>query len=119
MRYKMLKFNLTDSDFMIFTYSNVEGNISLCSTDELIEITNEIRKEKGYTDLVTADCDNDVYYSFYLVFNIIKREVKICASCNHGGKDDYAWYTLPMTTDEERDIMFTLIECLTRVLYYK
>ena len=117
MRYENLKVDVVDVDFLDFTSKKAEGNVVLCGTDELIEITNNIRKERGYTDLVEVDCDNDVYYNFYLVFNTSKKEISIQAVCNYGEKDDEVWYKLPMTIEEERNVMFILIECLSIELY--
>ena len=117
MRYENLKVDVVDVDFLDFTNKEVEGNVVLCGTDELIEITNNIRKEHGYTDLVEVNCDNDVYYDFHLVFNTSKKEVSVQAVCNYGEKDDEVWYKLPMTIEEERNVMFVLIECLARELY--
>ena len=117
MRYENLKVDFVDRDYIDFTSEEHEGNIILCGTDELIEITNNIRKEQGNEDLVGVNYDNDVYYNFYLMFNTNKKEVSIQAVCNYGEKDDEVWYKLPMTDEEEKNVMYVLIECLTRELY--
>lgn len=117
MRYKNIKIDDFDVDCLDFIDKELEGNVILCGTDELIEITNNIRKQRGYTDLVEVDCDNDVYYNFYLVFNTSKKEISIQAVCNYGEKDDEVWYKLPMSREEERTVMFVLIEYLARELY--
>lgn len=117
MRYENLIVDVVDVDFLDFTNEECEGNVVLYGTDELIDITNDIRKEFGYTDLVEVDCDNNVYYNFYLVFNVNRKEVSIHAVCNYGEEDDEVWYKLPMTTEEERNVMFVLIECLAKELY--
>lgn len=117
MRYKNINIDDFDVDCLDFTNKELEGNVILCGTDELIEITNNIRKERGYTDLVQVDCDNQVYYNFYLVFNTNKKEVSIQAVCNYGEKDDEVWYKLPMSREEERTVLFTLIKYLANELY--
>ena len=117
MRYEKLIVDVVDVDFLAFLSEECEGNIVLFGTDELIEITNEIRKEQGNDDLVGVEYDNDVYYNFYLVFNTKKKEVSIQAVCNYGEKDDYVWYQLPMTTEEERNVMFVLVNCLAEAFY--
>lgn len=117
MRYENLYIDFVDRDFLDFTNEEHEGNVILCGTNELIDITNNIRKEQGNEDLVGVDYDNDVYYNFYLMFNTNTKEVSIQAVCNYGEKDDEVWYKLPMTIEEERNVMFTLIECLARELY--
>ena len=117
MRYENLRVDVVDVDFIDFSDGGLVGNVVLYGTDELIEITNSIRKEQGCTDLVEVECNNDVYYNFYLVFDMTKREVGIQAVCNYGEKDDEAIYKLPMTTEEERNVLFKLAECLADTLY--
>lgn len=55
-------------------------------TDELINLTNEIRKKQGNTDLVGIEYDNEVYYNFYLMFDTEKKSISIQAVCNYGEK---------------------------------
>lgn len=117
MRYENLQADFIDRDFLDFTDKEHEGNIILCGTSELIDITNEIRKQQGNTDLVTVDADNEVYYDFYLMFDTRKKKISIQAVCNFGEKDDEAYYELPMTEEEKVNVMFQLVEILARELY--
>jgi len=55
MRYEKLYIDFVDRDFLDFTNDEYEGNIVLCATDELIRLTNNIRKEQGNEDLVGVD----------------------------------------------------------------
>ena len=59
MRYEKLEAEFVDRDFLQFTNGEHEGDIVLCATDELIDITNKIRLEQGNTDLVGLDYDNE------------------------------------------------------------
>lgn len=103
MRYRDLKFE----DVEI----NVDSvDLQIKATDELIDLTNKIRKNKGNDDLVELDCCNDVYYDFYLICYPNKKEVEIMAICNHGELDDYVGYGLSITNEEKEDIMFQLIK---------
>ena len=104
MRYENLKFDFVDRDFLCFTSDEHEGNIVLSATDELIDLTNKIREKHGNTDLVGIEYDNEVYYNFYLIFDTKK-------------KDDEVYYRLPMTEEEERNVIFQLIEILATELY--
>lgn len=117
MRYEDLRVDIVDVDFLDLSSEEHVGNVVLYGTDELIEITNNIRKEQGNNDLVGVEYYNDVYYNFYLMFNMTKKEVSIQAVCNYGEKDDEVWYKLPMTMEEERNALFTLIGCLSETLY--
>lgn len=117
MRYEKLEIDFVDRDFLEFTDDEHKGDIVLVATDELIHITNSIRKKQGNTDLVGVDYDNEVYYNFYLMFDTSTKEVSIQAVCNHGEKDDEVYYKLPMTKKEERNVLFTLISCLAKELY--
>lgn len=117
MRYTNLKPEFVDRDLLDFASGEHEGNIVLCCDDELIAITNDLRKEQGNLDLVGVDYKNDVYYNFYLMFNTETKSISIQAVCNYGEKDDEVWYTLPLTSEEERHVMFLLIGCLAKLIY--
>lgn len=117
MRYENLKVDVREKDYLQFTSDGFEGDIALCGSEELISITNEIHKKQGNTDLVGTDDENDVYYNFYLAFNAQTKEVSIQAICNYGEKDDEVSYKLPMTAEEEKNVLFTLISCLAKEVY--
>ena len=91
-----------------------KGNFIVPATDELIELINECRRNKGITDLVGNEYENDVYYNFYLIFDTDKREVKLQAVCNHGEKDDYMEYGIELFPEEERMLLFKIIKELTK-----
>lgn len=101
MRYESLEF--TDVEINIDSI-----DLQISPTDELIDITDNIRKEKGYTDLFSID--NDIYYNFYVVCYPDKNEIGILATCNYGKFDDYANYELPMTSEEKENVMFQIIK---------
>ena len=111
MRYTNLKFQDIDRDFIDSIYT---VDLQIEATDELIEITNNIRKKKGYGDLVEVGRDNEVYYNFYLVCHPETKKVEILAICNHGELDDYATYELPMTYEEKENIIFQLVKELIK-----
>ncbi len=87
-------------------------NYECLSTDELIETANNIRREKGYSDLVSAENDNDVYYNFYLQFTPDSKQLELIATCNNGEKDDWVAYSLPVTPKEKERLLFKIIEAL-------
>ena len=60
MRYQNLRVDVVDVDFLDFSDGGLVGNVVLYGTDELIKITNDIRKECGNNDLVEVECDIDV-----------------------------------------------------------
>lgn len=45
MRYQNLRADFIDRDFLDFTNGSSEGNIVLVTTDELVNITNDIRQK--------------------------------------------------------------------------
>ena len=111
MRYENLKFIDIDIDF-IDSMNKVDWQIE--ATNELIEITNNIRKKKGYNDLVEVGCDNEVYYNFYLACSFGIHSMEILAICNHGKLDDYVVYELPITSAEKEDIFWQLMKELIK-----
>lgn len=113
MRYMHLEAD-TDPDYIQVTENGQAGSISLCATEELIEIVNEIRSGLGYTDLIGAD--NEVYYDFYLCFDISAQSVSILAICNYGEADDKKNYELPMTEEEKHSVVWQLIRFLTNAI---
>lgn len=117
MRYENITTDFIDRDFLCFNNDEHEGNIILVATDELIYLTNEIRKEQGCTDLVGIEYNNEVYYNFYLMFDTEKKSISIQAVCNYGEKDDEVYYELPMTDEEKENIKWKLINMLTTEIY--
>ena len=86
-----------------------DGNYVVPATDELIEITNNIRKRQGNMDLVGVDYENDVYYTYYLCFNVCNREITLQAEVSHGEKDDFVWYTIELLPEEKEILMWKVI----------
>lgn len=117
MRYENIGTDFIDRDFLQFSSDEHEGNIALWTTDELIHITNNIRKKLGYTDLVGRNYKNEVYYNFYLLFDTKKQKLSIQAVCNYGEKDDEECYELPMTQEEKANIMWQFISMLATDIY--
>lgn len=109
MRFENIKLESLDID--LGNGAN-EGNYVIPATDELIEITNKIRKRQGNTDLVGVDYENDVYYTHYLYFNTDKKEISLQASVSYGEKDDYVWYTIELLPEEKEMLMWKVIEDL-------
>ena len=90
------------NDTKISNFEWVEDQIlsfDLQPTNELLRIADGIRKEKGYTDMVTDD-DTDVWYNYYLDVDVVKETVTMWFSCNNGEKDDYANYTIDLSEEE-------------------
>lgn len=84
-------------------------------TDSLIEEMEKLRKEAGNTDFVTQD--NEVYYNFYLEIDICKKIIQLTGVCNHGEKDDYQEYILPLTDKEQKDLLFLAIKELKEIIF--
>lgn len=117
MRYENISTDFTDRDFLCFTSNEYKGNIVLESTDELVNITNQIRKEQDNTDLVGNKYDNEVYYNFYLMFDTKKKTINIQAVCNYGERDNEVYYELPMTEKEKQNVMWRLVDMLATEIY--
>ena len=106
MRYKNITTDFIDKDFLCFTNNEHEGNIVLAATDELIHLTNEIRKEQGNTDLVGVEYDNEVYYNFYLMFNTKKKTIGIQTI-----SQDYIEFLLENNGLSKEDCLCILSKC--------
>ena len=108
MRFTNIRLEELDLD-----YDN-SGSYIVPATDELIELTNNIRKRQGNTDLVGVEYDNDVYYNFYLMFDVPNQAIKLEASSNLSEKDDWVMYDIQLFPEEERMLMFKVIGALVQ-----
>lgn len=70
------------------------------STDELVDLADEIRELNGCTDRASSN-DNDVWYNFTLNVNVVQEKVILWFTCNNGDKDDYANYDIEITDEEK------------------
>lgn len=86
-----------------------DGNYVIPATDELIDITNKIRKRQGNTDLVGVEYENDVYYTHYLYFNADKKEISLQVEVAHGEKDDFVFYEIELLPEEKEMLMWKVI----------
>lgn len=117
MRYQNLRADFIDRDFLDFTNGSSEGNIVLVTTDELVNITNDICQKMGHTDLVGVEHENEVYYDFYLMFDNKEQKIRLEAECNYGEKDDKTFYELPMSEEEKISVMWQLIQMLAEEIF--
>lgn len=106
MRFTNIQLESLDTDLGNGEY---DGNYCVPATDELIDITNAIRARQGNKDLVSVDCDNDVYYTYYLYFNADKKEIALQAEVAHGEKDDFVWYTIDLLPEEKEMLIWKVM----------
>ena len=93
---------LYDPDFD--TITNTINWIATC-TDDLIDRMNQVRKEAGMKDLVSITCDNNVWYDFYVVYEIDKDNVYLFGTANESEEDDWANYEIPLEDDEKESLL--------------
>ena len=96
-RYKNVQINSKERDCLMKD-AECAGDFEVAASDCLISMADQIRKEKGYTDLA-SDSDNEVWYNFYLAFT--DEDIQLTFTCNNGENDDWATYQLPMTDHEK------------------
>ena len=90
------------------------GNFEVIATDELIDLLNEMRARDGNTDLVGVKYDNEVWYNFYLVFRTNKKEIILFGTANNSEEDDWCTYYIDLTPEEEKMLMFKVIDELVK-----
>lgn len=103
MRYTDIELN----EFMLDEDNS--GSFIIPDTDELVEMLDNIRKEKGYTDMVN-NLENEVWYNFYLFFDISKKELSLAGTCNNSEHDDWEEYQLPISKDEKTMLLWKILE---------
>lgn len=96
-RYKNIQINSKERDCLM-NDTECAGDFEVAASGCLISMADQIRKEKGYTDLA-SDSDNEVWYNFYLAFT--DEDIQLTFTCNNGEKDDWKTYQLPMTDHEK------------------
>lgn len=109
MRFEDIELESLDSDLL---NGEQGGSYVIPATDELIDVTNKIRERQGNTDLVGINYENDVYYTYYLIFNADKKEISLQAEVAHGEKDDYVWYTIDLLPEEKQMLIWKVIKML-------
>ena len=80
-------------------------SFDLLPTDELLDIADKIREEKGFMDASTNP-NNDVWYNFYLDVDVVKQAVTMWFQCNNGEKDDYAQYDIEISEAEREQFIW-------------
>lgn len=96
-RYKDVQINSKERDCLMRN-TECTGDFEVAASGCLISMADQIRKEKGYTDLA-SDSDNEVWYNFYLAFT--GEDIQLTFTCNNGEKDDWATYQIPMADYEK------------------
>ena len=82
-----------------FEGSNVNYYIEIVN-DNPINLVDKYRENLGFDD--GAGDNNDVYYNFYLDFDLVNKVGKVSVVVNHSLCDDYAEYTFDVElTNEE------------------
>lgn len=109
--------NINNDVYFEDCYADDVNQISfeVSSSDALIDCINKMRAKKGYNDLVNVDNDNDVYYTYYLVAELKKQEITLFAQCNHGERDDYMYYYIPLTSKDKEDLKWKMVKYLSEV----
>lgn len=94
--------------FYNITSDSYEADWLIEYNQELEDIINKIRQDKGFTDL-PKDEDNEVYYDYYLLYsrypNNPKKNVGISVTVQQSEKDDKAIYDIPLTDFEEMKLL--------------
>ena len=87
-------------------------DFQLVDTNELVETLNVIRKRNGYEDLVSANLDNNTYYTFYFVCNLNNNKIELLGVSNNSANDDWVNYEIALFPEEEKMLMWKAIKML-------
>lgn len=79
-------------------------------TEELVETINSMRKEKGFTDLVTDNTSKELHYNFSLYSDLNSCEAGLCGYCVGGQGDDGEPYDIELSDEERENITWKLVE---------
>ena len=111
--YENLKFCPVDEDWLYSNNGKLGGTIDIEASGKLIRVLNEVRLEKGYKDIMDFNIENDVWYTFSIVFDEEAGTLALSGFVNRSEKDDYAIYALPMEEEDKLDVKRQLEAFLT------
>lgn len=111
--YENLKFCPVDEDWLYSNNGKLGGTIDIEASEKLIRVLNEVRLEKGYKDIVDYNIENDVWYTFSIIFDEETGTLALSGFVNRSEKDDYAIYALPMEEEDKADVKRQLEAFLT------
>ena len=87
-----------------FNFEGSNINYYLVSVNDTpINLIDKFRENLGFND-GAGDSDNDVYYNFYLEFDLVNNTSKISVVVNNSEKDDFAEYTFDLDITDESKI---------------
>lgn len=90
-----------------------KGSFNAVADDQLIDWIEGLRKAYGYTDFIRYD--NDIYYNFFVIFDTIKKEVRLCGTANGTEQDDYFVYECKLNPEEKEYIIWLIIHELSKL----
>ena len=108
MRFNDVKFDDIDT--------NIDGKhdcvFNILSSDELVDVTNEIRAKQGYDNFVGVEYDNfeELYYNFYLYINADEMKIRMDVQVYDEKEPDDYWHNIELTPEEERMLLWKAIK---------
>lgn len=88
-----------------------EGSFNVIDNGAAIDWIETVRKAKGYTDMISLE--NDIYYTFMLIFDVFKKEVRLVGTANNTEEDDWVNYECELRPEEKEYLMWLIIKHLT------
>jgi len=95
----------------LYINSNTNGDCQIYSSDELINLADNIRKANGRKYTI-ADCDGEMYYNFYLDYDTEKRKLDLKFTVIGGDEDNEEIYSIVLTKEDKKEMMWELIKWL-------
>ncbi len=86
------------------------------ATKEMIDAVNEIRKGKGFTDLVSENEKPGLHYNFTLFEDLEVCEVGLCGYVVNSENDDGEPYDIQLTDKEKENLAWKLIEYMQMII---
>lgn len=107
MRFNDVKFDDIDT--------NIDGKhdcVFNIISDELVDVTNEIRAKQGYDNFVGVEYDNfdELYYNFYLYINADEMKISMDVQVYDEKEPDDYWHNIELTPEEEHMLLWKAIK---------
>lgn len=107
---------IEDLEFMDYMSSdNGKGfGLYVKSTYELYTLANKVRRFWGRTELFEIGNGQDKYHDFYVDVFLDEQRVTLRFCTKGTVEDDYVWYDIPLKHFEEKQLLYKVIDYLSK-----
>lgn len=100
--------------FEDFTHdTDVDFSFQCKDTKDLYDKCDQVRRLMGMTDF--PEESNILYYDIYVIVNTEKESISLRFNVNNSMEDDFKWYSIPLTNEQENMLLWKVIHELSEM----